>query len=507
MRGKSTLFLLLIIFPVISVFLSGCVPGRREYFGDLGQRRMDAFHRWKENRAEDREKPLLEGPFSFEDAVRLTLAYNTRIQAILQEKELARGRIISAYSEALPSVDLAADYTRLDKVTTVDLGVESFQIGDQDNYSYRVTVTQPLFKGGVMRIAQRSARVFSYLSDEKVRAQVESAIFDVSRAYFDARLAEHLIEVQEAALQSAQQHLSDVESRFRHGTATEYDVLRATVDVSNIQADLIEQRNNYNRAITSLMKIVGASQRSEVEIVTDMEYIEVDADFAESIERAFANRPDLYQAELNVALQREAVKEAYSHYWPRLEAYFWNFWSKPDPHESSKIKWGDQWQAGLSLTWPLFDGLQREGQIIQQKALLDQHKILLSDVEEEAIQEVRNAILELENARELVESQRLNQQRADRALDLVQSGYKEGVNTAVEVLDAQVALTKARGLYYQALHRHIMARIDLKRAEGRLTYSPGENEVPRQALDPDKVLGMITNGNRGDQRMKIQGEW
>jgi hypothetical protein len=52
-----------------------------------------------------------------------------------------------------------------------------------------------------------------------------------------------------------------------------------------------------------------------------------------------------------------------------------------------------------------------------------------------------------------------------------------------------------------------MARIDLKRAEGRLTYSPGENEVPRQALDPDKVLGMITNGNRGDQKMKIQGEW
>lgn len=498
MAGCTRLNCLLTVMMVIAVlFGTGCLPSRHQYFGRVRGRRTRSFEHWerKEQRA-DLEKPSLEGPLGLENVVRLTLAHNTRIEAVLLERERARGRAMSAYSEALPRVDLGANYTRRDKVTTVDLGVESFQIGDRDNYSTRVDITQPLFKGGSIYIAQRAARIFSYLSDEKVRQRVEQSLFEATTAYFDARLAERLIAVQEAALESAQQHLDDVRSRRRHGTATEYDVLRARVDVSNIRADLIEQRNTRDQAMTRLLRVMGVSQRSTVELSTDMQYLRVSPDFVESVKEAFANRPDIYRAELNVDLQNESLKEAHSRYFPRLEAYFWNLWAKPDPHEASRIAWGDQWQAGVRMNWPLFDGLAREGRIIQEKALLRQNVILLSDAEEQAIQEIRDAILELQNARELVESQRLNLQRADRALQLVQSGYREGVNAEVEVLDARTALTRARGLYYQALHRHTVARIQLQRAKGILGPAPGNTEKPEDAVEPERALQTITRSEK-----------
>jgi len=179
-----------------------------------------------------------------------------------------------------------------------------------------------------------------------------------------------------------------------------------------------------------------------------------------------------------VDLQQEALAEARTYYLPRIEAYYWRLWARPDPHEATNIAWDSQWQAGLALTWSLFDGLAREGKIVQRRAELRRQQILLSDAEERALLEISSALFELQNARELVESQRLNLERADKALSLVQTGYREGVNTQLEVLDATAALTAARGLYYRALHRHTLARIGIQKAMGLLGPRPGIRKVP-----------------------------
>jgi outer membrane protein TolC len=61
--------------------------------------------------------------------------------------------------------------------------------------------------------------------------------------------------------------------------------------------------------------------------------------------------------------------------------------------------------------------------------------------------------------------------RAREAQRLIQVGLKEGVNTALEALDARTALTRAAGLRFQALHAHAVARLMLDRALGRLVRS------------------------------------
>lgn len=461
-----------------ATLLIGCFPSRTEYFSSLHRSRERAFRRWQNGQEHEEERPRLEGRLNLKEAIRIAFQYNPQLLAAVQDKARAGGRLWEAYSEALPKLDLSANYTRLDQVPTIDLGVQSFQIGDEDQYSYQVDIEQPLFRGGSIPAAIRGASLFSYLSDEKVRGTVEQVAYRVAQAYFDTVLAQRQIEVQEAALESAEAFLEQVESRREAGVAVEYDVLRARVDVSNIQADLIEQRNRRDMARTRLLRAMGASQKSDVELVTEMSYRSEGTGFSEAVARAFENRPDIYQAALNVDLQEEALIESYSRYWPRLSAYYWHLWAKPKPHEASQIDWGTQWQTGLSLTWPLFDGLEREGIITQRKAELRKTRILLEDTEQKALLEVKNALLDLQNADQLVESQKLNLKRADRALDLVKAGYKEGINTELEVLDARSALTRARGLYYQSLHRHVSGRLELQRAMGILGPPPGAEEVP-----------------------------
>ena len=463
-----------------AVLASGCISSRAAYFRDLDRRRARAYSRWRQ---EDPElnRPRLDGELSIEEAVRLALLYNPELQASLKEKEVARGTLWEAYSEALPTVELTAEYGR------VDVGTASFQLGERNSYSYRVRITQPLYKGGAMAIAARAARLFSYLTDEGIRASAENIILLVANSYYDAVLAQRLIEVQEAALESAREQLRSVTVRKDVGVATEYDVLRAQVEVSILQADLLEQKNRRNLARAQLLRNMGVSQRSEIELATGLSYQAVAQSLEDVVRTAFENRPDIYLAVINEDLQQEAVNEAYTHYWPRLEAFYWHQWAKPDPFDTVEVSWGRQWQAGVSMTWTLFDGLAREGRIIREKALLRQREIQLAGAEQQAVLEARSALLEMENAVEFVESQKQNLKRAQRALELVEAGYRAEVNTELEVLDARTAVTRARGLHYQALHRHTMARVALQKAMGMLGSGPGARDVPTDVAPPGDI--------------------
>mgnify|MGYP001137685523 CR=1 FL=1 len=143
-----------------------------------------------------------------------------------------------------------------------------------------------------------------------------------------------------------------------------------------------------------------------------------------------------------------------------------------------EIEWGHAWQAGFMTTLPVFDGFSREGEIIQQKARLKQSQIDLVDAEETTLFELTKALLSIQNAEEFVQSQRLNLTRAEEGIRLVQVGYREGINTQVEVIDAESALTWAKALHYQAIYSHIIAKLDLQKAMGILSLKPPGKPAP-----------------------------
>jgi outer membrane protein TolC len=189
----------------------------------------------------------------------------------------------------------------------------------------------------------------------------------------------------------------------------------------------------------------------------------------EAVEAAYRSRPDLFSREFDIKYQKELLRIAKSRYWPIISGYYDNTWSKPDPHNRQEVEWGHLWQAGVMATLPIFDGLSREGEVIAQKARIRQALINLIDAEETALFELTTALLSIEDAKEFVESQSLNLNRAKEGLRLAEVGYKQGTNTQVEMIDAQAALTTARVNHYQAIYSHIIAKLDLQKAMGTLT--------------------------------------
>src|SRR4030042_7194340 len=135
---------LLLLCMLLLVRLAGCTSSE-EFYQEATLSRDTAYHQWKNQReSQEQSETRINGQLSLKDCMKLTLVNNKEIQRVIQEKEIARGNELKSYSAILPSASLTGDYTRLDEIQSFG----SITIGDLDNYSTSLRVTQPVFAGG-----------------------------------------------------------------------------------------------------------------------------------------------------------------------------------------------------------------------------------------------------------------------------------------------------------------------------------------------------------------------
>lgn len=422
--------------------------------------------------AESRPRqPRVDGGLSLPQAVDHALAHNLALQGALLRRSEALGIVEQARGAALPDLGLTASATR--DLTAPDETPETYATGIQ--------LTQPLWRSGILAAGLRHARLNAAGTEAAIRQQVQATIATTTRLYFDVLLQQHLVAVYEEAAATAERMLATSRIRRKAGTVSDYEVLRAEVEISTAKADLLQARNTLQTSRLELLRELGAAQDSQFELTGTLAFETEQYDDDAAIRSALEHRPDLYQAEAALRMAEANVQVVRGEYGPALDAFVKGTYANPDPNASSRDggadassegEWGDDWTVGASLSLTLFDGMARRGRMRQAESKAGQANAALRDAEETARVEVVKALLDLHHAAELYESQQKNLELAHEALRMVDSGFHMGRSTQVEVLDAQSALTEAMGRYYNAIHAHCVARLAVRQALGLLEPDP-----------------------------------
>ena len=494
--GKGRIAAYVLMSMVVCV---GCAT-KESVYRDIRERRAASFGQWKsafEGKSSDASE-VLTGKLGASESIQIALGNNKQLRAILEEKEKSKGRIVESLSFALPTATVEGMYRKTDKVPTIDvgempgMGADVPKLGMRDNWSYGVTFKQPIYTGGATSAAIRGAKIFQFLADERIRNVAQEVIYQARRAYYDVLLQQVLLEVADTSLSVAKEHLSEVQKRRRNGVASDFDVLRAQVEVTNYDALAIERKNKLHLARTLLFKVLGVSQESRVDLVDALSYEPAKAELVEVVEKALSERPDLFQAELEVKLQKESLKIARSGWLPKI--FLFADWesTKPSAVRRGELGWDEEWSGGVKTEIPIFDGPKTLGKVMQEKASLRQKEINLRDAEERALLEARQAYLSLRDAEEFVDSQQAGIERAREGFRLAQVGYRNGINTQVEVLDAQEALTLTRGNYYRAVYDHMISKLAIEKATGALApksteFLKQQSAEPARKKSPEKA--------------------
>lgn len=417
---------------------------------------------------------------SLERAITLALEENWDVQAARLELERAEGEITEAKAGAFPELRASLDYQRNIELPALFFEQEGrvtpTRIGADNNYQGGATLTQTLFDRGKIGTGALSiARIFADMTEWESQATEAEVVLRVKEAYYDVLLAERLVAVNREAHGQAELQLGQVQQFYRQGTAAEFDLLRARVEVENRRAALTESETTLDLATDRLKNVLGLPLSREVFLSDSLEIRSGEGGITDPRTFAPLQRPEVRAAQLRERLAEEQVGLFKGDRLPTVSliSSYQRIGQTNDAFPSDR-EFIEFFNVGIQVDIPIFDGFKTKGQIQQAEAQYKQARVRLEQLKARIGLEVRAAQLALRSARQDLAAQKAAVEEARRAAQLAQVRFRNGLSTQLEVNDAQLALTEARTNLARTMYRLNVAQARFERALGLSSEGVGE---------------------------------
>jgi outer membrane protein TolC len=412
-------------------------------------------------------------------AIEMALDRNRDVLMMGQARERAHAQVREAWSNALPRVSASGDYTRNVQLPVMFMpansalnptsSTQSIEIGSNNAYQVTASLTQPLYNRKV-GVALKIAGTYERYADQAFQATAEDVVRNTTKAFYGVMLARELVEVNRQGLEVVKANLDNVRSLYEHGSAAEYDLLRAEVQYANTEPLLIMAENNHELATNSLKALLAIPLDQDLVLEGAFEFQEVSpADMETERENAITRNPSLAQLALQESLATQNIAVVKADYFPSLSlvgSYSWL--TQDNSYEVNHYKWANTLAVGLHLSYTLFDGLATRSRVAQANSDRSQIHYLRLKSEEGLRIQIHSAESQMEEARKRIEAQLKSLSQAQKALQISQTRYKSGIGTQLELLDTQVAMTHAQTNYSQAIYDYLTAKADWQYYVGNL---------------------------------------
>jgi len=411
-------------------------------------------------------------PLTIDQAVQTALTNNLTVRTAREEVSAARARIGAAKSGLFPEIQAQEQYTHLSNVPTVTIpslgpGIppQEFTFSVKDNTVLTIVTRQSIYTGG--RISSQISRAEAMYDVSVARLGVTEAqvALQTREAYYGVLLAQSLVKSAGQSLTSARDQLKTATDRFEVGTAARFDVLRAQTQVSEAEQTLTEARNQVQISQVALDRVLGLPLDKPLALAEPAAAPQLSEDVAALIQTADKQRGELLAARAQVAAAESGIRLARSQRLPQLglSANYQNL-AIETPAQTNG------WTLMVTASMEIFDGGRARSDIAEAKALKNEASANLQDASRGVEQDVRQAYLNLQTARQTIDTAKARLAQAQEAYDVATVRYQAGVGTATEVADALSALTAARTNLDRATFNYSTAYARLQRALGNIEY-------------------------------------
>lgn len=340
---------------------------------------------------------------------------------------------------------------------------EGFKMGLDNAWSTGFSASVPLIAPQLWQSLKLSDTQIA-LSVEKARASRLDLVNQVKNAYYSLLLAYDSRRVVQESYDMAALTHDIYEKRHAVGDASEYDVLRTSVAMKNIEPEIIQADIAISRARLQLAVLMGIEVTTPFEVSGNLSDYEASmyADVL-NLSTDLSSNTSLAQNALQAkALSRQLTMDKAS-FLPTLALqgnYMWNSSSNGSPLRN--FRWTPYSVVGVSLSIPLFQGGQRWNRIKQAQIALDEMTYtrdnLRRQLESQATVELENINMNVKQ----IASSRESVAEAERAHDIQQRSFDIGAASYLDLRDSELSLTRARLAYLQAVHTYLTATSDLE---------------------------------------------
>ena len=411
---------------------------------------------------------------SLADAVRLAVANNPVTETARLKSGEAEARARQSRGSLLPSVS-ASVLRSTHTMNTATLGFafnapdgtpffnpDGEILGPVGSLDFRARIAQPIVDAAALERVRAAGDAIDAGSadidaaEEQVAAsaalayiRVQRAVARVAAARADSALAQDLVRIAQDQVQA--------------GTGVALDVTRARAQAATVRAQMLVARNEHERALLALLRIIGAPADTSVTLA-DTSVAPLDAegmDDAAAVERALSHRPELRSNEAQIAEASRKERAVRLERLPTLSAFL-----DDGPIQGAGGSFLPTYTWGVQLSVPVFDGFRREGRASEMEAQRKEAEVRRRDLQADIALAVRTARLDLGSSSELVDAARDRLALAEDEVSQARDRFRAGVSGNLEVITGSLALTAAREQLIDALAAWQGARVALARSIG-----------------------------------------
>lgn len=343
---------------------------------------------------------------------------------------------------------------------------DDLPFGQDNAYRLNLSFSQSLFTGGRLEAQERQAALGRRSADvglSTTRAQVS---YDVAQAYFDAALSDRLVRIAEETFAQADRTLQQTRAQREAGRQSEFDLLRAQVARDTLRPQIIQRRATRDLAHLRLKQLLELPADMQLDLVARLEddVLPPPERFAARLAAAEppgtgpAGRLALSQVQNDVSVREAAIEVVRAQRRPSLSV------------TSSYGRVGyrgyptlprTNWTLGAALSMPILTGGRIRAEEASARADLDETRARLKLAEELARLESESARLDVESSHASWLATADTIQQAQRAYEIAELRYREGLSTQLELSDSRLLLEQAQVNRAQAARNVQVARARL----------------------------------------------
>ncbi len=339
-------------------------------------------------------------------------------------------------------------------------------------------LTLPLFAPAVYA-GLKMNRMQQELAVEQARASRIDLSNSVKKAFFQILLLEKSHQVLRQSEKTIGETVANTRTMYDAGLASEYDLLTAEVQLSNLQPSIIQTENGIAIAIQMFKMFLSIPENVPVALdgVLDDYREELYARPEPVID--LTGNSEMRQLEYQQMLTRQQIRLTNAARLPSLAAYGQVIVSGQDKTIDfadmmtggagviNKWWWQNPATAGFQISIPILSGFKNNAHVRQLKNSVAQIELQKDYLRQAKEVEATTAVNNLMSARATMFATEKTVAQAEKAYSISRTRFDAGAGTMLEVNQAELAVTQSRLNHSQAIYDFLAAEADYNKTIGK----------------------------------------
>ncbi len=394
-------------------------------------------------------------------------------------------------AQLFPTIDFSGAYQRSIELQTINMNMggqsQSFKMGTDNTWNFGFSAAMPLIAPTLLKSIKISD-IQILQNAESARASRLDLVNSVNKAYYSLLLAKASYQVLRQNYDVALYNAELYNKKFEQGTASEYDVLRSSVQVKNVEPQLLEAEIAIRQCKLQLKILMGMD--NEVDIEPDVTLAEMQRDmYGYMMEQGWNldNNTSVRSLKLQTDMLKENVNLKKFAWIPTLSASFninWNALSNGNALKNQQFH--PYSTVGLALSVPIFSGGSKYYGLKQAQVQLKEMDFQRENLMNSLDMQVRLALDNIDKEIRQIATNEEGVRQAEKAYQIMQKSFEIGAATYLDLRDSELADTSAKLAYYQAIYNYLVSTSELDLLLGKEEALAPSATLPVNTTTPAK---------------------